>query len=347
MRQIATAAVALAASAGAAFAQCASVESKVCTLKTGWAENTKPECDGTVPAEAQVVQSAFKLAHPSLQREFCALSKILITDGDSFAVWLNPALGQTPNGEPPESFVGVNRDTITKSLAEIEDASLNRTLKGESKLAPSHKVSSPNPEYAVLGVLAREVGRVKWHRDNIYSSLHCYWSAFVDESWYRKNMGEFMKRAWAPSFDKPEAREDANKAASEYNKRNLRHSHAENLSWSDIQKSYNEFATLVGGVSPEEDFVEAYKVVALAKATSPVTLSLNHAGAAISANPTTSHVVQKKLACVGDNLMPAPVTPIRPPPVASARPSPATPPVPEHRARAVPTARVMNAPETR
>jgi hypothetical protein len=241
----------------------------------------------------------------------------------------NPEWGSTG------SFIGINKDALTKSLAEVADAALNVTLKGGSKIAPTHRASSANPEYAVLSLFAHEVGHVKWHRDNIYSSLLCYWPTFIDESWHRKNMEDFRARAWAPRFDKPEAPQDAKGAPVEYNKRNLQHAHADNLTWGEIHKIHNDFATLVGGVSPEEDFVEAYKIVALNRSGTPVTLSLDYTGSSIQITSTNSHVVQRKLACVGDNLMPASAAaaPSRP----LVLPSAAPPARPEQRPRPAPT----------
>jgi hypothetical protein len=151
-----------------------------------------------------------------------------------------------------------------------------------SGLTPNHTVKNDSSSLGLLAVLAHEIGHLKWHRDNIYASLSCYYDNFVgpSNSWNADQLlAQSVVRFWHPPFDDPDAAGAPGKRAS--------HAvaapdpHTPGLNRGQVRSLYAMgFVSAIAGISPEEDFVETYAVLTVLNTrvgTSP-TISLSISG---------------------------------------------------------------------
>jgi hypothetical protein len=212
------------------------------------------------------LQNAVGLAPSKVQDEVCKLERIFILpEGatESWGLWLNP-LDQTPHGSKPASYVALSSYVLSDgNFLEVEDNYVKSVARGTvaSIRHSSADINEQNTKvYAVLSILLHEIGHIKWHRDNIYSSLVCYYDAFVP-SWTADDMPSFKARRWAPVYTHDDAKK-VRKGGSEVRLRNgnLRHPPT-GLTLAQLRDIYNSgFVTGVAAVSPEEDFVETYRI---------------------------------------------------------------------------------------
>src|ERR1700744_1983120 len=178
----------------------------------------------------------------------------------------------------------------------------------------------------VLGVLAHEIGHIKWHRDNVYAAMSCYYPAFISASWDstatvagKNTLAEFIARKWAPP--PPDALVPGNPPTQHVDHgggRKVPNPYdSSSLSVADIRKIYDAkgsvftdgFVTAFAATSPEEDFVETYRIVDLKTNLGFPSLQLNldfgngsGGGASISVLTRTNSVVTAKMACVSNSL---------------------------------------------
>jgi hypothetical protein len=269
-----------------------------------------------------VVQNAFRLAQGKLQDEICALTKIFIVSDYSWGFWENPANDQTPNGEKPRSFVAIELSLLSKTLDEVEDGYLRTVLRQGAGANLSHSVTNAgtgtpaaikkNRIYlGTLGVLAHEIGRIKWHRDNIYSSLPCYYDKFAQPSWSKPELLAFYKRTWVPPS--PNNDVSGNIAHANHGGMRVPHPNDSTLTIGDVRKIYDTrnpvidgFVTAFAASSPEEDFAETYRIVALKTNRQFSNLKMNLSGPGLG-NPIAvleqrNPVVTAKMSCVSDSL---------------------------------------------
>ena len=272
-------------SVGSATADCAQlgddIRPRVCPLATGFNPNADPyqppTCQGnSSDNDKNAVQGAFMLAPPKVKEELCRLKQIFVLGGNttSWGLWENPVRGQTPGGRQPESYVALAADVLATpaspdAVLNREDAFVHSVLRGAGGSVRHSSTTTltgdQSRHFAILSVLLHEIGHIKWHRDNIYSSLACYYQAFVPR-WDEARLPEFRRRTWAPSFALDDARGGQPKGVKQP---------PGDFTLPEIRDIYDAgFTTAVGAVSPEEDFVEAYKITAYRKGPVPLQLSI-------------------------------------------------------------------------
>jgi hypothetical protein len=178
----------------------------------------------------------------------------------------------------------------------------------------------------VLGVLAHEIGHIKWHRDNVYAAMSCYYPAFINASWDttlvvdgKNTLAEFIARKWAPP--PPDPLVPGNPPTQHVNHgggRKVPNPYsASSLSVGDIRKIYDSkgsgftdgFVTAFAATSPEEDFVETYRIVALKTNVGFQNLQLNldfgsgsGGGSSIPVLTRQNAAVTAKMSCVSNSL---------------------------------------------
>jgi hypothetical protein len=264
-------AVVLVSLIGPATAECDRYGQPIVCELSGYLPEPYSPPRGTCPARQQsdvvAVQRAFGIAPEGLKREICGLTKLFVTDGDfSWGVWENP-LDQTTEARKPDTYVGMSRQVIASDLKSYLDSTLEAVLIGRNPNI-NHSVSDVDDEgsraLAGLSVLAHEVGHIKWHRDNIYSSLPCYYGAFIfqdqEKSWMRgQGLTNSIARRWHPGPDNAAASGGASHARGVPHPKQQR-----DLPPGLVRQIYEGgFASAFASLSPEEDFVETYVFSAL------------------------------------------------------------------------------------
>lgn len=321
--------------AGPAAAACSDVRPLVCTLTTDYSPiETNPYipppasgCPAAPEYQAHVeaIQGAFELAPPGLQLEICRLKSIfIVTPGSSpngirysWDIWENPRNNRTPAGTKPNSYVALQLDAFEASnlLNEQEDAFLT-VLKNDALLPEiAHVVTGVTEEQsrllAILSVMAHEIGHIKWHRDNVYGSLPCYYDAFIEPSWQKAELPAFLARKWAPSVATSEA-SGVGAARVTHKNKSVPSPHDSGMTFDGIRRIYDSrppadsvvdgFVTVAAATSPEEDFVESYKI-AVYSSMPALAIELNLPNTApIDLVRGRNHVVQGKLGCAASLL---------------------------------------------
>jgi hypothetical protein len=267
---------------------------------------------GTCPARSDFVtaiRDAVAVA-PNLRDEVCRLTGLfVVTDGNvSWGVWQNPRSNQTPGGKKPATYVGIASTLIGSTLSAHLDATLKAVLKNPN--APvQHSTATlsdaNSKKLAVAAVLAHEIGHIKWHRDNIYSSLPCFYDRFIfneaaasnkERSWKRDDgLTASVARAFhpGPSHSDPSGGADHD--------RGVPHP-KQGLTPPQVRAVYTGgFASAFASLSPEGDFVETYVLRVLQKATVSFPLTLNFPGAElgpIDVIGNRSFPLPEKLECI-------------------------------------------------
>jgi hypothetical protein len=234
----------------------------------------------TNDSRADVVKRAFATAPANLQKEICNLDAIFIVDGDfSWGFWENPTTRPSPNGGAPRLFVGIQRDVLTQDLATYKQKVLDKVLQGHVPSGVKYNVPNSTADQTIVAVLAHEVGHIKWHRENIYSTLRCYYPTFVDGSpgpggppgpaWQKNTLPASVSRLFHPE---PGSNDAPGGAAPG---RGIKPPHAGNLNPADVRAYFaGGFASAFAAISPEEDFVETYTLRALMNSNPPPTVSI-------------------------------------------------------------------------
>jgi hypothetical protein len=267
-----------------------------------------PTCQPAADTYKKAVQSAFDAAPPGVKTEICKLKNIIVQTAPntySWGFWENPFT--KPKGQQ-KSYIGIRSDYFGFTLAQEEDATEKIVLQ-HTNLSFSHKSTNDSAALGLLAVIAHEIGHILWHRDNVYLPtsplLQCYVDSFVGplaapKSWKRDaGLQQTLIRSWHPPPNDATAPGNADYDNTVPNPIRRPPSNANQLS-KIIEKG---FVTPFASISPEEDFVETYKLLAVASGTPKPTLTLEvtqPGRASISllpADPNNS-TTQGKLACV-------------------------------------------------
>jgi hypothetical protein len=283
--------------AGSAFGQtCSDITDRICPLSADFnpeltGTNYKaPACSGDASYDqVSLIQNGFDMAPAQLKEEICNLKKIFVFAGDySFGLWENPKGNppQIPQDSPPGSYVAISSAVIGKTLSEEEDEIL-QDLGVRPRLQVSH-VDAPadaSRALAMLAIMAHEIGHIKWHRDNIASSLLCYPTAFVNNSWEPGSVN--YGNRWTAFGQETGMR-----------KHGISSPKSANLNPAMLRRIYaGGFASAFAAVSPEEDFVETYKLMILRH--SPLErLQLNVPGGMIDVKNNSNDRLNAKVSCV-------------------------------------------------
>jgi len=241
-----------------------------------------PTCTSTSNGNKTAVGNAFDLAPVKVKLELCALKNIIIQT-DSTAVpmgfWENPLTKSTSGGRP-NSYILIRSDSTTSNLKKVLNDNFTSVFKNTTPngLNPDHTVTPDSVSLGLLAVLAHEVGHIKWHRDNIYSSLGCYYDNFVGANNAWKADGQLatsVVRPWHPDFADPNAGGPPNQRAS-HTDNQAPDPHASGLNPGQVRNLYTKgFVSAVAGISPEEDFVETYALLTILNVSTPPMIKLS------------------------------------------------------------------------
>jgi hypothetical protein len=289
------------------------IEKLVC-VTTKYDPDYKPydppaDCNSTDGYKSQV-GDAYDSAPWKVKQELCRLKRIIIQTDQyaySWGYWENPAT-KSSYGTRPNSYVGIRSDKTNSKLKNVLDYNFTRVFVNTTPigLVPNHTVSNDYLRLGLLAVLAHEIGHIKWHRDNIYSSLNCYYEEFVgqNKSWKDDNFLAYsVIRTWHPSFDDANAGGPANSRASHANAA-APDPHASSLTPGEVRNLYtNGFVSAAAGISPEEDFVETYTLLTVLniRGLTPPTISLKISNGMPVDVPDNSS--QSKRDCIGPALI--------------------------------------------
>jgi hypothetical protein len=219
---------------------------------------SRPSCqnpDQATAAEKTSIISAISAAKGQVNKELCALTNIFImknsTTGGalppSWGFWENPVYHTIASGN---TYIALRASDVNHTLSAKQDETrqaLGITLGNHIEsnipwgLAPQ--------TFGLLYVLAHELGHIKWHQP---ISIPCQ-SALL-KSWTDITTGQQRWTGFNVGFGDRDYSSIAVPKGSP-------------LSKSEIDSIYQGgFATALGSVSPEEDFVEAYALRAVMKA---------------------------------------------------------------------------------
>jgi hypothetical protein len=278
---------------GPAVAQCNFVTDKACYLRRGFnpAANPvypnyrPPQCDGSVnPAstEGRILQKAFDLSTVKVQRDLCELQNIFVSNFTSYSwgFWEND--DQDPRNR---SYIGISYAALqaTETFDDRENFFLMALINNANHWEhdrPAHRSTfngSPNSQdvrgLALISLIAHELAHIHWYKHNRkrgFASTQCYRDKFLHVSWkpgtegmLRRfvrfgDEGAFEHKPGAPTV--PHLR-DVNSSVDAGN--------YDTASRQIYETVTQGFATLFGGVSPEEDFVETYRLLAIKNAKVP------------------------------------------------------------------------------
>lgn len=270
--------------AGAALADgsCVTAE-KICRLKAGFNPETgsSPVCDeaqqtsrarGRAGARAfantfvKPIQDAVALAPDKAYADFCAIDKYFIVSANkpwsSWGLWENPsnaAYAKSPGKN--NSYIAISEDVFKSGISALEQKLQNGVVKGSAIKYSANTKGADLKTLAVLSTLAHEMGHIQWHKyqdksGTIFRELGCYKDTFLRESWDESQSQEALKRLWTPYNDK---------GRSEHKNSSIPHpGDSQAMNPSEVRKILDGgFISAFAAVSPEEDFVETYKVLVL------------------------------------------------------------------------------------
>jgi hypothetical protein len=253
-----------------------------------------PACDSGNPnlPHLDVLKDAYRLAPTSIKTALCHLKNVFVTTaGPAMGIWEAPGRGGG------NVFAVIPEETLksAKSLADEENAVLGRLLLSETsssypdgRALPTFQNASAQtstPAAAVLAVLAHELGHIiladtnadgtggggfKHPRPCSAPATSCFDVDFLeltatDRRWHADAFHRKMRRWIAFGDDNGNTHRNAGVDFLKI-KSDAASSNDVNTT-SRVHAIYNgEFVSLFAAVSPEEDFVETYKYIALAEA---------------------------------------------------------------------------------
>jgi hypothetical protein len=252
---------------------------------SGDANYRRPQIAATLAITADPygadVAAAFNLSNPFFKRQLCSLDYVFIDShprykdtSQAWGFWETQgqfaAAGQGPGR--PLTFVGLPTRLWSKdlSLAQTEKLRLEQLLGVSENWSDRVKFSASDNSRAValIGVLAHELGHIRWRNGEAVDTLNCD-PRFVSGPGDPARRG----RSWANAPIRHPADQrfryfgvpfppgtDPNGAA----RRTIdigKKAEAEAMLW-DIHQS-GRWASLFATVAPDEDFAETYKMMAL------------------------------------------------------------------------------------
>jgi hypothetical protein len=237
---------------------------------------------------------AFRLAPAILQEDLCRLNTIFVNptkadevspyDNQSFGVWENPS--DQGNG----SYIFLAQNQLLRTIAAAEADIQTKFLRevGATGRSVTYAITPNSQELGTLSVMLPEMAHVKWFAERVFENP-CYLREIYDLAY----QGSRTSRPWVsfaapPGATRRGGRQDPRGAI---NKAQLR----------TVYQQDN--ASVFAASSPEEDYVETYKLYGLLKNTTRFdahidgdtdvawTISLQDR----AANPP----LRSKLACIG------------------------------------------------
>jgi hypothetical protein len=230
-----------------------------------------PQCNGSIDSTYVTdIQNAIQLAPDPVQDDICKLTNIFVTDDPSFGIW-NPTNQHT--------FIGLNKSEFNKKYSDIEVDIHNNLIAKVAKvkttiawqIAVDPSALNTMPEFGLLSVMAHELGHIdfvqnltgflaNWSLDCKNAPM-CFYNDFICNSWDQgKVLVTWRSRRWTKFGDDVGTRHS----------RGIAHFSdiTSDSNTPDVCKILNgkEFAGLFGSVSPDEDYVEMYRLNVLLNA---------------------------------------------------------------------------------
>lgn len=220
---------------------------------------------------------------PSLvEQSLCRLDSIFVLKArtESWGKWSRRGLGK--------SYIGITTADMSTTLKGLEDNSLESLTKKAGRPHDTKGLDFEPQVSATLAILAHELAHLKFRRDNIKEGPgSCFKTAFVGQSWTRDTPYQdwlpFGVDLGAHKNNVPKAKTKAGREASE----------------DELYRIYTEgFATALASQSPEEDFVEAFKLRTLMNAKiGPKKLWIKLLGQDLDVTGPRGEILAAKLAC--------------------------------------------------
>jgi hypothetical protein len=255
--------------AEAAFAQCPTSTTYPRTCDLANEPPYDPEARGSayrkpspspcgVPSQYQAqIRAAFDCAPPGIKNDLLLLHTIYVlpesyqrTRGQSFGVWEN-----TDQHSEGSSYVFLSRDVFDKSLSVLESAVQNEVQfeTGNAQHALTYTVQPDSNALGLLSVIAHEAAHAKWFRDRVpnHADNDCF------EQRFRSSWNRIPTRRWVGFA----ADGGADHATGPAGPGTQHPQHG--LNEQEIHNLHRHFASVFGSISPEEDFVEVYKLIAV------------------------------------------------------------------------------------
>jgi len=211
-----------------------------------------PTCSALGTGYDSQIKAAFDCAHPRVQQDLRKLSAIFVLPqnypvgtGKSFGMWENP----TSQHVARRSYIFLSQNAFGKGLSRAESETQNAVLAATgNSLRVQYQVVPDAGALGLLSVMAHEAAHAKWYRDGV-ARASCYvnrirpfWTGVPNRKWV-----EFADDAGS---------DHAPASGTRHPKRGLNEGQLHSL--------YPRFASVFAAISPEEDFVETYKLIALA-----------------------------------------------------------------------------------
>jgi hypothetical protein len=243
-----------------------------------------PQCSGTPVSlgERAVITRAFDLAHSRVQADMCRLNTIFITSS-------NIGVRENPADQGTGKYIFLDARLLNggggATLAAEEAATQNAVLTqlGNTNVTLQYSAAPDNGFLGVLAVMAHEMGHVNWY-DKKVGAKPCFVSSFMNPTW----TGSVPNRRWV-NFAAPTANDHSVDPDTHPKKRRL--------TPGKVKKLYDNYVSVFAAVSPEEDYVESYKLSALLSDVVQNVAAFSANGNDILAN-AQRQPIRGKLACV-------------------------------------------------
>jgi hypothetical protein len=274
---------------GSAFAACATPSGpaypQICHLAQPYNPNARPyvppQC--TPAGQPPIITDAFDRAHSRVQADLCRLDAIFITN-------YNIGVRENPADQGRKSYIFLDSNLLNGATLAAEETALQNSILAAYNLGNiriQYSAAGDNGYLGVVAVMAHEMGHVNWYAKNVRNQA-CFQQAFMGRSW----TGATPNRRWV-NF--------AEATANDHRADPDTHPKKKRLPPGKVRKLHQNFVSVFASVSPEEDYVETYKLLALRSDVSPSLTSL-----VINANGQDIDVLQNsqqapisaKLACV-------------------------------------------------
>jgi hypothetical protein len=312
IKQTLVAALALVLS-GSAYAGCTGLQDKrrpasICYLKQkddgtqlynpearGEGIYKPPECkmpDDLNTSLREMIERAFRLAPLILQTDLCELDVIFVNpakqtpsppyDNASFGVWENPS--DQGNG----SYIFLAEVDLQRTLKATEEKVQNGFLAAATNpgRSVSYTVTTDSNELGALSIMLHEAAHVKWYADEIFQNP-CYVRQFFSPAYN----GSPSRRAWI-NFAEPPGKTRKKQAPTGLTKTQLR----------NIYQQGN--ASVFAAQSPEEDYVETYKLYGILKNVTSYKAHIDRDMSGtwtvdLRTQQSNNNELKGKLACIG------------------------------------------------
>jgi hypothetical protein len=237
-----------------------------------------PRCDGRTIDPDLAKQILAAISHASglikFQNDICNLKYIFVTDDAlSWGFWEGDKQ-VARDGIPNHTYIGLSKSVFNTKYSDIE-LGIHNTLDKLSKRTLDWQVyfDQDSNEMGLLFAIAHELGHITFAKNRIMfvkradckpsNTKGCFYDNFIQQSWKQKSLDvpsrSWRNRRWT-AFGDQSGTEHLHSIS------NIAAKSAQDIC--DILQT-SEFVGLFGSVSPDEDFVEMYRLSVLLNANPP------------------------------------------------------------------------------